>query len=170
MKLTVKTLGFALLASVSANLFAADAPAGDKPAAAPAAAGPNSAKQAIAVRKAAFTLIGSSFKPLGDAAQGKADYNQADIQKRANRILVLSEFLDSAFPEASNVGEPDTKARVEIWTQKADFDKKLKDFQEHAAALVKVAATEKTATDAYKEAFGAVAKDCKGCHENFKIK
>src|SRR3954464_5828066 len=142
MKLTVKTLGFALLATVSANLFAADAPA-EKPAAAPAA-GPNPGKQAIAVRKAAFTLIANSFKPIGDAAQGKAEYNQADIQKRANRILVLSEFLHSSFPEGSNLGEPDTKSKAEIWTQKADFDKKLKDFQEHAAALVKVSSTEKT--------------------------
>lgn len=167
MNLTLKTLSFTLLASVSINLFAADpapAPAADKQ------SGPNPAKQAITVRKAAFTLIGNSFKPIGDAAQGKAEYNQADIQKRANRILVLSEFLDNAFPEASNVGEPDTKTKPEAWTNKAEFDKKLKEFQEHAATLVKVTATEKTASDAFKDAFGAVAKDCKGCHENFKVK
>ncbi len=167
MKLILKTLSLALLASASINLFAADpapAPAADKP------AGPNPAKQAVNVRKAAFTLIGNSFKPIGDAAQGKAEYNQADIQKRANRILVVSEFLDSSFPEASNLGEPDTKAKAEVWTNKADFDKKLKEFQEHAATLAKVSATEKSASDAFKEAFGAVAKDCKGCHESFKAK
>jgi len=167
MNLTLKTLSLALLATASVNLFAADAapaPAADK------SAGPNPAKQAIAVRKAAFTLIGNSFKPIGDAAQGKADFNQADIQKRANRILVLSEFLNSSFPEASNVGEPDTKAKADVWTNKAEFDKKLKDFQEHAATLAKVSATEKTASDAFKDAFGAVAKDCKGCHESFKAK
>ena len=83
---------------------------------------------------------------------------------------MLSEFLDSAFPEASNLGEPDTKAKADIWTNKADFDKKLKDFQEHAAALAKVTATEKTASDAFKEAFGNLAKDCKGCHESYKAK
>lgn len=166
MNLTLKTLSLSLLVTASASLFAAD-PA---PAAADKQAGPNPAKQAIAVRKAAFTLIGNSFKPLGDAAQGKAEYNQADIQKRANRVLVISEFLDNAFPEASNLGEPDTKTKADAWTDKAEFDKKLKDFQEHAATLAKVAATEKTASDAYKEAFGAVAKDCKGCHETFKVK
>lgn len=167
MHFALKTLSFALLASASINLFAADAapaPAGDKP------AGPNPAKQAIGVRKAAYTLIASSFKPIGDAAQGKAEYNQADIQKRANRILVVSEFLDSSFPEVSNLGEPDTKAKADVWTNRAEFDKKLKDFQEHAATLAKVTATEKTASDAFKDAFGAVAKDCKGCHETFKAK
>ncbi|MET0355725.1 MAG: cytochrome c [Cellvibrio sp.] len=168
MKLKAKTLSFALLASLSANLFAADEPAA-KPAAAPAS-GPNPAKQAIAVRKAAFTLIANSFKPIGDAAQGKAEYNQADILKRANSIVVLSDFLDASFPEASNLGEPDTKSKAEIWTKKEDFAKHLKDFKEHAATLAKVAATEKTASDAFKDAFGAVAKDCKSCHEGFKVK
>lgn len=166
MNLTLKILSLSLLVTASASLFAAD----PTPAATDKQAGPNPAKQAIAVRKAAFTLIGNSFKPLGDAAQGKAEYNQADIQKRANRILVLSEFLDNAFPEASNLGEPDTKTKADAWTNKAEFDKKLKDFQEHAATLAKVAATEKTASDTYKEAFGAVAKDCKSCHETFKVK
>lgn len=164
MKSALKILSFTLLASTSASLFAADAPAADKQ------AGPNPGKQAVAVRKAAYTLIANSFKPLGDAAQGKAEYNQADIQKRANRIVMLTEFLDGAFPEASNLGEPDTKAKADVWTNKAEFDKKLKDFQEHAAALAKVAATEKTASDAFKEAFGNLAKDCKGCHESFKTK
>lgn len=165
----VKTFSFALLACVGANVFAADPAPAEKPAT-PAATGPSPAKQAIAVRKAAFTLIGTSFKGIGDASQGKAEYNQADIEKRAKRVLFLSEFLDGAFPEASNLGEPDTKARVELWTQKADFDKKLKEFQEHVATLAKVASTEKTATDAFKDAAGAVAKDCKGCHESFKVK
>lgn len=169
MNLTLKTLSFALLATASAGLFAADAPA-EKPAAAPAAGGPSPAKQAVNVRKAAFTLIGNNFKPIADAAQGKAEYNQADIEKRAKRLVVLSDILDGSFPEGSNLGEPDSKARPEIWAQKADFDKKLKDFQEHAANLAKVAATESTASDKFKEAFGAVGKDCKGCHDSFKAK
>lgn len=168
MNLTLKTLSLVLLASASINLFAADAaPAGEK---ATAPAGPSPAKQAIEVRQSALILIGNSFKPIGAVAQGKAEYNQADIQKRVNRILVLSEFLESSFPEASNLGEPDTIAKAEIWSNKAEFDKRLKDFQEHVATLAKVTAAEKTASDAFKEAFGAVGKDCKGCHDKFKAK
>lgn len=169
MNLTVKTIGFAIIASVSINLFAADAaaPAAEKPAVAP---GPNPGKQAIAVRKAAFVLIANSFKPIGDTSQGKIEYNQTEIQKRANRIAVLSEFLDASFPETSNLGEPDTKASPDIWKKKTDFDKQLKDFQAHAATLVKVAATEKTSSDAFKEAASAIGKDCKGCHDSYKVK
>ena len=164
MKLLSNILSFTLLASVSTVTFAADsAPVADK-------AGPTPAKQAIAVRKASFTLINTSFKPLGDVAKGTAEYNQADAEKRAKRIVMLSEFLDNAFPDTSNLGEPDTKAKAEIWTQRADFDKRLKEFQEHAATLVQVTAKEKAASDAVKEAIGVVAKDCKGCHDNFKSK
>jgi len=164
MKSVVKKLSFILLVSTGTNFLAhtalaADAPANDK-----------QAKQAIETRKAAFHLIANSFKPIGDAVQGKAEFNQADIQKRANRILVLTDFLAASFPESSNLGEPNTKATADLWAKKADFDKKLNDFQEHAATLVKVAATETSATPAFKEAFGAVAKDCKGCHDNYKTK
>ncbi len=164
MKSIAQKLSFILLVSASVNLLAhtamaADAPANDK-----------QAKNAIETRKAAFHLIGTSFKPIGDAVQGKAEFNQADIQKRANRILMLTDFLEASFPESSNLGEPDTKASADIWAKKAEFDKKLKDFQEHAATLAKVAATETSATPAFKEAFGAVGKDCKGCHDTFKVK
>lgn len=164
MTFSKKILSFTLFALVSTTLFAADpAPANDK-------AAPNPAKQAIAVRKAAFTLISNSFKPLGDVVKGNAEYNQADIEKRAKQIVVLSEFLDNTFPDISNLGEPDTKAKADIWTQRPEFDKRLKEFQQHAATLMQVAAKEKTASDAFKEAVGAVGKDCKGCHETFKAK
>ncbi len=164
MKSIAQKLSFILLVSASANLIshtamAADAPAKDK-----------QAKHAIETRKAAFHLIATSFKPIGDAVQGKAEFNQADIQKRANRILMLSDFLEASFPESSNLGKPDTEASADIWTKRAEFDKKLKDFQEHAATLAKVSATETSATSAFKEAFGAVGKDCKGCHDSFKVK
>jgi cytochrome c556 len=164
MKSITKKLSFILLVSAGANLLTHTALAADAP------ANIKQAKQAIETRKAAYHLIANSFKPIGDAVQGKAEFNQADIQKRANRILVLTDFLETSFPESSNLGEPETKASSDIWAKRAEFDKKLKDFQEHAATLVKVAATETSATPAFKDAFGAVAKDCKGCHDSFKVK
>jgi cytochrome c556 len=57
-----------------------------------------------------------------------------------------------------------------VWTNRADFDKRLKDFQAHAAALVQVNATEKGATDGFKAAVIALGEDCKGCHDTYKVK
>jgi len=161
---SLKLLGATLLVTLTSGLYVADAAA--QPAADVAAA----AKQAVAVRKAAFTLIANNFKPIGEVLQGKAAYNQADIVKRAERVAFLSLLLDGTFPDASNLGEPTTKSKPEIWAKKADFDKQIKEFQVNAAALAEIAAKESTASDAFKAAAKAVAEGCKGCHDAYKAK
>jgi len=153
---------------LSANAqSAAPAPA---PAARAGGAGPSPTKQAIETRKAAYALIGNYFRQLGAVAKGTAPYDEADATKRAARIAFLSNLPGEAFPDVSNVGEPDTKAKADVWTNRADFDKRLKDFQAHAAALVQVNATEKGATDGFKAAVIALGEDCKGCHDTYKVK
>ena len=163
--ISLKLLGAALLVTASAGLFAADDAKAQAGAVDPAAA-----KQAIAVRKAAFVLIANNFKPIGEVLQGKATYNQADIVKRAERVAFLSLLLDGTFPEGSNLGAPHTKSKPEVWTKKADFDKQVKDFRANAAALAQIAAKESTASDAFKKAAKAVAEGCKGCHDGYKEK
>ncbi len=136
----------------------------------PTALEPNPARKAVENRKAVFTLIGNNFKPIGDTLQGKAQYDAAEIQKRAARVAFLADFVGEAFPEVSNTGLPDTKAKSEIWSDRAAFDKKIADFREHVATLAKVSATEKTASDTFKTAAAAVGQDCKGCHDAYKVK
>lgn len=135
-----------------------------------APSGPPPARQAIEARKAVFTLIAGNFKPIGEVLQGKASYDAAEVQKRATRVAFLSDLVGETFPEASNTGLPDTKAKAEIWTDRADFDKRVKLFREHAATLSQVAAKETTASDAFKAAAAAVGQDCKSCHEAYKVK
>jgi len=157
----------------SAGAQTAPAPEGTPPAVAPAPAptpGPSPARQAIEARKAVFTLIGSNFRPLGNVVKGATPYDAADAQKRIARLAFLAELLNDAFPDVSNTGEPDTKTKAEAWTNRADFDKKLKEFQAHLATLGQVNATEKGATEAFKVAFTAVGQDCKGCHDTYKVK
>jgi cytochrome c556 len=137
------------------------------PAAPPA---PSPAKQAIEVRKAVYVLIGSNFRPIGGLLQGRAQYDAAEFQKRIDRIVFLTDLAGEAFPDVSNSGLPDTKAKADVWTDRTDFDKRLKDFQEHAKALSQVNAKEKGATDAFKAAAGALAQDCKGCHDKYREK
>jgi cytochrome c556 len=169
MKSVIKLVTTAvLLLSTCGLVMAADEPANKQAAA--ANAGPSPAKQAIAVRKAAFTLIANNFKPIGEVLQGKAPYHQAEINKRAQRVAFLSELLHGTFPDDSNLGTPDTKATADVWKKKAEFEKQLKDFETHAKALAKVTATETTASDAFKAAAKAVAESCKGCHDGFKAK
>ncbi len=133
-------------------------------------AGPSATKQAIENRKAVYTLIGNYFRYFGAVAKGTIPYDESEATKRAARIAFLSGLVDENFPDPSNVGEPDSKAKADIWSNRADFDKKLKDFQSHAAAFVEVNAKEKSATDAFKTSVAALGQDCKGCHDSYKAK
>jgi cytochrome c556 len=137
-------------------------------AAPPAGSPPSPASQAIAVRKAIYTLIGSNFKPIGDELKGSATYDPAELVKRATRVAYFAGLVQEAFPDVSSSG--DTKAKPEVWSNRTDFDKRLKDFQSHAQALVQVAANETPSSDAFKAAAGAVGQDCKGCHDNYRAK
>ena len=138
--------------------------------AAVSATGPAAARAVIEARKAVFTLIAASFRPLGEVVKGNKPYDAAEVQKRIARIVFLSEFLDESFPDFSNTGLPDTKTKADAWTGHDDFAKKIKSFQDASAALQKVNATEKGATDAFKTAVGALGQECKGCHDTYKEK
>jgi cytochrome c556 len=170
----IAATGAALALSAGVILSANAQSAAPAPAPAPAAraggTGPSPTKQAIETRKAAYTLIGNYFRQLGAVAKGAAPYDETDAATRIARIAFLSNLPGEAFPDISNVGEPDTKAKADVWTNRADFDKRLKDFQAHAVALVQVNETEKGATDAFKAAVVALGEDCKGCHDTYKVK
>ncbi len=125
-------------------------------------------KPVIDVRRALFTLIGSNFRPVGDTLQGKQAYDAAELQKRIARAAFLAPQLGEVFPDYSANG--DTKAKPEIWSNRADFDARLKDFQTHVVALAQVIDKEPGNADAFKTAAAAVGKDCKGCHDEYKSK
>jgi cytochrome c556 len=142
--------------------------AAQTPSADPAAGPPTPASQAIAVRKAIYTLIGANFKPIGDVLKGTATYDSAELVKRATRVAYFADLVQEAFPDYSSNG--DTKAKPEIWTNRTDFDKRLRDFQAQAQALVQVAGNSAPSSDAFKAAAGALGQDCKGCHDNYRTK
>ena len=131
---------------------------------------PSPAKRAIDERKAVFTLIGGNFRPIGEQLQGRGSLDSGEARKRAERLAFLSSLAGDAFSDISNVGEPGTRAKPEIWSKRADFDKAIADFVKHSQALAQAAATQPPASDAFKAAAGAVAQDCKGCHDTFRGK
>jgi cytochrome c556 len=155
-------VGAAFLASaIVATAYAQTTP----PAGAP---GPSPARQAIDARRAAFTLIGGNFRPLGAILKGAAPADNAEVNKRATRLAFLAGLLDENFPDASNLGQPDTKAKAEIWSDRADFDKKLKRLQGDVATLVQISGEGKGSADAVKAAIAAVGQDCKACHDKYR--
>jgi len=131
----------------------------------------NAARQIIEERKAAYKLIGASFRPLGNVLKGTTPYDAAIVDKAVARTAYLAGFLDEAsFPESTNLGESETKAKPDIWTKRAEFDKRLKDFQAHTQKLQAVNEADKSASEAFKTALNTVAQDCKSCHDDFRVK
>jgi len=126
------------------------------------------AERAIDYRQAMFTVIGGNFGPIGGMQQGRAPFNGTEALKRAQRVAALSGFLEDAFPDISKEG--DTRAKPEIWADRAEFDKLVKDFNTHTAALAATLAKDSKSEEAFKTAATAVAGDCKGCHDKFRTK
>lgn len=157
-------IGAAIALAVIASANAQNAPAGG------GGAGPSPSKVALENRKAAYTLIGNGFRWFGAVVKGNIAYDDAEALKRAQRIAFLAVLPGENFPESSNLGEPESKAKPDVWSSRPDFDKKLHEFQEHAAAFAEVVGKEKGATEPFKAAVAALGQDCKGCHDTYKVK
>ena len=104
------------------------------------AAPPNLAQHAIDNRKAVFTLIGNNFRPVGEVLRGASSYESIEVDKYAARVAFLTGLLPEAFPEVSRSG--DTRALAEIWSNRPDFERRLKDFTQHATTLAKQIASQ----------------------------
>jgi cytochrome c556 len=129
------------------------------------AQGSKEAEAAIKYRQSVYTVIYNNFGPLGAMASGKAPFDAAIFRRNAARVAFMSAIAPETFPEVSKTGN--TKAKPEIWANKAEFDKLMKDFQDKSGALASVA-QKATSVDEVKAAFGATGAACKACHDKFK--
>ena len=123
------------------------------------------AEFAIKYRKSLYTTMYGNFAPLGAMVKGAVPYDAKVFTVKAERVAFLSVMAADAFPAESQSGAP-TAAKAEIWSNRAEFDKLMKNWQDKTAALAKVSRDGKM--DAIKPAFGAVADACKACHDKFK--
>jgi cytochrome c556 len=129
------------------------------------AQGSKEAEQAIAYRKAAYTVLYNNFGPLGAMASGKMPYDAKLFQSRAERVAFMATITPDVFPSVSKSGAP-TKAKPEIWDNQAEFTKLMKDLTDKTAALA--VASKSGNLDTIKPAFGAAAQTCKACHDKYK--
>lgn len=122
------------------------------------------ARAAVANRQAIFTLIANNFRPIAEVLRSDGGHEPPDPQKYARRVALLADFLPDAFPEISQAGE--TRAKSDIWSDRADFDKLLQNFQQHAAQLAQTSSSPDVT--AFKAVAATVAHDCKSCHDRFR--
>ena len=113
-------------------------------------------------RHEAMETVQESFKPLRAIAVKEAPFDAAVVKKNATTIVDKLKEAHGLFPEGSGGG--DSRAKPEIWTDRAGFDKAMKDAQAAAAALAAV-----TDEAAYGNALKNLGGSCKTCHDMYRL-
>lgn len=113
-------------------------------------------------RHEAMETVQESFKPLGAIAKKEAPFDAAVVKKNATTILEKLKEAHGLFPEGTGGGT--TRAKAEIWTDRAGFDQAMKDSQAAATAMAAV-----TDEAAFLAAMKALGGSCKGCHDKYRL-
>jgi cytochrome c556 len=113
-------------------------------------------------RHEAMEAVQESFKPLRAIAVKEAPVDAAVVKKSATTILERLKEAHGLFPEGSGGGT--TRAKAEIWSDRAGFDKAMKDAQAAATAMAGV-----TDEAAYVAAMKTLGGSCKTCHDKYRL-
>ncbi len=129
----------------------------------PAAAQFQKPEDAVKYRQSAMFVMGNHMGRLGAMVQGRVPFDAAQAAANAEVILAMSRLPFAGFTEAS--ASINSKAKPEVWTDRAKFDAGAQRMQE---AVVKLNDAAKSGNaDQLKAAFGPVGQACKACHDTY---
>ena len=119
----------------------------------------------VKYRRAAYTLMSLNFGSLGAMAQDKKPFNKDEAIRNAEFVAMLCTVPKQYFGEGT---DKDTKAKPEIWTNRADFDAKMDKMVSEAQKLPAVVRAGDMA--AFKKQVGDTGAACKACHDDYRLK
>ncbi|WP_102958715.1 c-type cytochrome [Mangrovicella endophytica] len=108
---------------------------------------------------------GRSAKAASQMLKGEVAFDPAKGMEIFRTIQADNQEFRTLFPDDSKTGN-DTEASPAIWEKKDAFAQANDKIEADAAAAI--AANPQT-LDEFKVAFGKVAANCKGCHEQFRV-
>jgi len=123
--------------------------------------------RAIKYRQGILQAMGWNMGILGGMAKGDLPYNKDQAVRAATFVEQLAAMPWDGFVPGSDAGAP-TKAKPEIWKDKAKFDKYAQDLQAETPKLLAAARTGDLAQ--LKAAVGPTGKACGNCHDDFRAK
>jgi cytochrome c556 len=126
---------------------------------------PSKEEQAIKYRQSVYKVILWNFGPMAAMAQGKIPYDAKTFAHNAERVATMAPMLLEGYPQGSGTGAK-TRARPEIWENKADFTELMHNMESKTAALAVVA--REGDFEKSKAAFGEAGSACKACHEKYR--
>jgi cytochrome c556 len=134
--------------------------------AAPASAQFTKPEDAVKYRKNALFVMQQNFSRVAAMAAGKAPFDAKVAAESAAVAEFMSKLPWAGFGEGTDKG--DTKAKPEIWAEKAKFNEYADKMQ---AEMSKLATAAKTGNlDAIKAAAHPVGEACKTCHDAYRNK
>lgn len=123
-------------------------------------------EEAVKYRKNALFVMQQNFGRVAGMAAGKVPFDAKVAAESAAVAEFVSKLPWAAFGPGTDQG--DTKAKHEIWTDKAKFDDYAVKMQ---AEMTKLAAAAKSGNlEAIKVAVNATGGTCKSCHDDFRAK
>lgn len=135
-------------------------------AALPASAQFGKSEDAIKYRQGALFVMSQNFGRVAAMANGRMPFDAKVAAESAAVAAYVGRLPWAAFTPDSDLGN--TKAKPEIWSNRAKFDDLAKQI---VIELDKLAVVAKAGNqDAIKSAAGAVGKACKNCHDDFRAK
>jgi cytochrome c556 len=106
--------------------------------------------------------INDAMKPLGAIAKKQAPFDAGVVKTSATTIADNLKKAQTLFPAGSGGG--DSRAKPEIWSDAAGFDKAMKDA--HAAAVALLAVKDEAG---FGPALNALGGRCKACHDKYRL-
>ena len=131
----------------------------------PAAAQFRNAEAAIKYRQSVMTMQGFHLGRISAMANGRMPFDAKLAAEDAALLNTIDKLPFVAFGEGTDKGG-NTRAKPEVWKDRAKFDAASKKMQEEVAKLDVAARTGNL--EAIKTAVGAAGAACKACHDDFQ--
>jgi len=122
-------------------------------------------EKVVDYRQGLMNVYAYNATSMGDMVKGKTDFDATAFARYAKDLAAAARLdLLSGFPEDSVNEQSD--ASDAIWLDWEKFQERYKALREQSAKLAEVTAGGDEPS--MKEQFGATAKICKGCHDDFR--
>lgn len=122
------------------------------------------AEDPITKRRALMRANGAAAGLGGAMIKGEAPFSPAAANAVLANFRAVGHTFGDYFPEGSQTG--DTEASPRIWEDMAGFQAQLAEFRADAEQAF---AAKPQDLEAFRAAFGAVAENCRSCHEKYRI-
>lgn len=126
----------------------------------------NDADKAVEYRQKALSIMQNNFAVMGDMVKGDIEFDGMIFAERANDFAALSAIPWVGFSQPGAQPGNNTDALPAIWDNWDDFVERAEQLQNDAQALK--AAAEGGDQANIRTAFLAAARNCKGCHDQYK--